>query len=301
MSHHFSDPVLSKDCPAGIFEPDKKFDPKKKTLLLYLSCHGRTLMEYFKHRPDVANGWNILRFETGPMVTAIQNGIPIFQRDSTKAIFGMADALFTYNMGDRHGELALRKVRSLLKPDAKIITMVAPNCSCLSPISYGYGGGIGVQDAFDNGKTEDQIWKSLLDGTFNPLFNIRWRIEIGRLADKEAYHDVGLAGFIQRNYQRQKLFVAGSHPSYNTMAYLGNECLARIGFEKESEEKIIAQDPALGAIGNEPETDYEFKHFRFQYPMRYQGLLGGLEYFHTMITQYASNWRSGGLIHPAKD
>lgn len=297
----FNDPVLLKDCPAGIFEPDKNFDPKKRTLLIYLSCHGRTLMDYFRTRRDLLNEWNVLRFETGPMLIAVRAGIDVFKLPSTRAIFGMADAVFTYNMGDRHGCLALNKVLPFIKRSAKVVTMVAPNCSCFSPMAYAYCADLGVMNAFDSGKTEEQVFNSFKAGAFDPMFNVRWRIEIGRLADKESYHDVGLAAFVVRNYRKQKLWMAAAHPTYTTMAYLGNECLSRIGLKPESEEAILSYDYTIGAIGGQPETQYEFKHFRLEYPMRHEKDAGGIEYYRSMITNFAAHWRSGGLISTAWD
>jgi hypothetical protein len=287
--------------PNGILEPDPNFHRGKKTLLMYLSCHGRAMMYYFKTRADVTSAFNLIRLETGPMLLAMQAGHPVFQNQALMEIFKLADIVVTYNMGPRHGLLGLDNVRPLLRPDSKMITIVAPNCTCFWPICYGYGGGIGVMEAMDRGLSEDQIWSLFLERKFEPYFNLRFRLELGRLQDKESYHDIGLAHFVERNHKKTKLWMAGQHPSYITMAWLGSRVLDKLGMPSEPEEHILKWDHTLGGMGGQPETHYEFEHFKFEYPMRHMDDAGGLPYYRELITSFASHWRHGGFISPPHD
>src|SRR4051812_7841924 len=87
-----------------LFSMDKRFHPEKKTLLIYMSCHGRTLLHYFtEERPDLLEKYNIIRLETGPMTIRIREGVDVFGNTGIKAVLSMADVVVTYNMGARMG------------------------------------------------------------------------------------------------------------------------------------------------------------------------------------------------------
>jgi hypothetical protein len=275
----------------------------KPVLLIYASCHGRTLMDYFRTRPDLMAAYNFVRLETSVMQPAILDGTDkeLHNRKSIIDTFQMADVVVTYNMGARHGNLALEVIGKHIRNDSKVITFVAPNVSCFCPFGYGYTSIIPIMDALDKGKTPDQVWSDFVNGSFDPMFQLRWRLEMGRLEDKEMYHDIGLVAFIARNYQRAKLWLAPAHPSMTPMAYVGNEVAVKLGFERHPEEQILAIDYMLGAIRGQPETDYEFKHYKFTYPMRHGNDAGGISYYRTVLDEVAKHWNNSGLLRPAVD
>jgi hypothetical protein len=274
------------------------FNPAKPNLLIYASCHGRTLLDYFRHRPDAVAQFNLMRLETGPLLV-LSRERDVFSDPGIKSVFCSADVLVTYNMGARHGVLSLDRVSKLCRPGVKVITFTAPNFSCLWPVALGYGGGLGVLNRLDKGLTVQQIQKSFLERTFDPLFHLRWRLELGRYADKDRYHDIGLSAFVQQNIQKAPLFIAHSHPSFITMSYVGSEVLGRLGFNKESLDMILAKPPDIGTMNAQPRTNYELKHFGFKYP--YPISSGGDEHYLGLISDYAKVWAQGGFIFPSMD
>lgn len=294
----FTDPILNED---SLFKQEHVWHQDKPVLLVYASCHGRTLIDYFRTRPDFMAAYNIIRLETGPMLTAmnLKKDPNLCNRDSIRQIFQMADVIVTYNMGARHRDLSLEVVGKHFTPGAKVITFVAPNFSCFCPFGYGYTSTMPILNALDKGKTPTDVWDDFTHGQLDCLFPMRWRFEMGRLADKESYHDIGLTQFIQRNHKKAKLWSAPSHPTFLPMAYVGNEVCIRLGLPAQSEESIMAMDYKLGWMRGQPETNYEFNHFKFEYPSLHQSELG--EYYSPMFTSIVNYWNSGGLLMPAVD
>lgn len=299
----FSDPLLSAGHPAAMLMQEHVWNQDKPVMLIYASCHGRTLMDYFRTRPDIMSAYNIIRLETSVMLPAILNKTDpgLHNRKSIVDTFQMADVVVTYNMGARHGQLALDVIGKHIRSDAKVITFVAPNVSCFCVFGYGYTSNIPVMDALDKGKSPEQVWSDFQNGSFDPMFPMRWRLELGRLADKESYHDIGLVQFIMRNHKKVKLWLAPAHPSMIPMAFVGNEVAAKLGMAREPEEKILAMDYMLGAIRGQPETQYEFNYYKFEYPMRHAEDAGGMNYYRLVFDTMVAHWKNGGLLQPAAD
>lgn len=299
----FTDPILSEDSPP-IFTKEHVWNQDKPVLLIYASCHGRTLADYFKTRPDIMAVYNIIRLETSPMFIAINHtkkDPDLCSRKSITDIFNMADVIVTYNMGARHNQLSIEVVGKHFRPEARVITFVAPNFSCFCPFGYGYTSTMPILNALDKGQTPAQVWSDFEQGKLDCLFPMRWRFEMGRLADKEVYHDIGLVQFIVRNHRKGKLWSAPAHPTFLPMAFVGNEVCGRLGLNRQSEESIMAMDYKTGWMRGQPETDYEFNYFKFEYPQRHQNELGGIEYYRSVFQHIADYWHTGGYLMPAAD
>lgn len=278
----------------NLFSKNGQFHPDRPTALIYASCHGRQLFRYFDvYRREFSSTHNLLRLETAPMVLYSHKHGSVFENKTIQSIFSTADIVFTYAMGERHGELSLKSVERFMKPGVKVITFVAPNFSCLWPMAYGYSGGLAVMDAMDKGKTEEQIWQDFVHGQFDPCFKMRWRIELGRIKDKSNYHDIGLIDLIEVAIKKQKLWLGSSHPGMNVMAHVGNEAMGILGYEKESMDKILSYNYLECETGLQPETDYEFKHYGFTYPIRHRGAAGGESYYRDMLALMAKSWNEG--------
>jgi hypothetical protein len=296
----FQDPILTRGDLMFSYDA-KRYRDNKPTLLIFASCHGRTLIEYFTYqRPDICEAFNLLRLETAPMTLAIDAGIDIFANPTIRAIFQSAAVIATYNMGARMRHHDLARVSKLFRPDAKVITFVAPNFSCFCPFSYdGYASHLGLLTAFDRGQSADEVWHDFKSGAFDPMFPIRWRLELGRHIDKESYHDIGLTQFIIRNHRKVKLWFGPSHPSYHVMAHIGSEIGQRLGFPTHTEEQILGFDYTRAMVGGQPETDYEFNHFKFQFPKRH--VEDPTNYYRAVLDAVYNHWKSESSIRPQVD
>lgn len=273
----------------------------KPTILIYASCHGRTLYDYLTGREDFMAKFNLTRLETGPMTQFIQEGIDVFKVKEIERAMLSADGVITNNMGARNAHHALDRIRPMFSNAMKIITFTAPNFSAFWPFAYGYTGCIGLLDMFDKGVSQEAGWQAFVNGDFDPLFNLRWRLEMGRLDDRDQYHDIKLAEFVARAHKKVKLFMSSSHPTFIPMAYVGAELCSLLGLPGESFESLLQHDYKRGAIGGQPETEYEFKHYDFEYPMRHHNDAGG--YYRTVYDYIYGEWkkRSGFLISPPVD
>lgn len=290
-----ADNTMMANWPAGICQPEQAWDDSRPLLVILASCHGRPLLTYFNLKPEFRNRFNIVRLETGPIFGKEMSGEPVMLRPSMLRLLKATDILLTYNMGSSHGSFSLERVRSLMRPDVRVVTFTAPNFSVFWPISGNYCGVLAVMNALDMGKAEAEIHQEFDRGDFDPLFYLRWRIEMGRIEHRDRTHDVKLRDFISRNHQAHKLFMSASHPSFTTVAYLGSEIIRTLGYAADDEAKVLSYDHAIESMGIWPETDYEFNHFGFTYPRRYLTTeAGGMEIYHRLISDAVVFSQNGG-------
>lgn len=295
MPEILTDELLIERWPASAFWPEQSWRPGLPVVLIFASCHGRTLFDYFRMRPDFMAQFNIMRLETGLIRIFEQRGVDMYSRPMMRRIFGLADILLTYNMGPRHGTMALERIRPFIRQDCRVITWTAPNFSAMSPVNGGYCGAIAVLKYMQEGWSEVGIIEKFRDGTFDSLFGIRWAIEIGRIRDRDDTHDVKLADFIIKHHQTHKLFMGYSHPSMTSVACLGSQMIGLLGHNPDSEEKILSYNYMEGAMAGEPETDYEFRHYGLKYPKRHETTnVGGSEYFEQQISEAYRFWANSG-------
>lgn len=295
MPEILTDELLIERWPASAFWPEQNWRPGLPVVLIFASCHGRTLYDYFRMRHDFMGAFNIMRLETGLIRQHENKGINMYDRPMMRRVFQLADILLTYNMGPRHGTMALERIRNFIRPDCRIITWTAPNFSAMSPVNGGYCGAIGVLKAMQDGLTEAEIIQQYQQGLFDPLFGIRWAIEIGRLKDRDDTHDVKLADFIIKHHKTHKLFTGYNHPTMTTCACLGSQMIGLLGHAQDTEEKILSYNYMEGALEGEPETDYEFAYYGLKYPQRHRTTrVGGAEYFEQQITDAYRFWEAAG-------
>lgn len=290
-----SDNTMMASWPAGICTPEQNWDDSKPLLVILSSCHGRTLLTYFNMKPEFRNRFNIVRLETGPIYQREIVGESVMGRPSMLRLLKSADVLVTYNMGASHGSFSLERVRPLMRPDVKVVTFVAPNFSAFWPVSGNYCGVLAVMHALDKGKSEAEIHEEFDRGDFDPLFHLRWRIEMGRIEHRDATHDVKLKDFISKNHKAHKLFMSAGHPTFTTVAWLGSGIIRALGHSADDESAVLSYDHAHDCMGQWPETDYEFNHFGFTYPKRYPTVpSGGMEIYHRLISDAVAFSQRGG-------
>lgn len=290
-----ADPAMMADHPVGICEPEKNWDQSKPLMVILAACHGRNVVDYFNMKPAFRSLYNIVRLETAPIMLREMKGEDVMTRPSMRRLFQETDVLLTYNMGASHGSFSLERVRVMLRPDCRVVTFAAPNCSLFWPVSHGYCGILPVMHALDQGKSVEQICADFDAGQFDPLFKLRWRLEMGRIEHRDTTHDVKLGTFITQYHKTYKLFAAISHPTFTTIAWLGAGIMKVLGHASDDAAAVVAYNYAHQEISGYPETKYEFEHYGFTYPMRHQTTaLGGYDHYHKMIRDSAAFSQSGG-------
>lgn len=282
-----------------IIWPDRDAQPGRKTALMFTNCTGRALCDYLKRNEEFRASYNINALESGPIQLAIGEGKNVFGLGAVQRLFQDCDFLLTNNMGARHADMALEKIKPMLSGSAKIITFVATNFSCLWPLSYGYSGMLGAERLFDAGATVEDVWKKLKDGTFDPEFKLRWRLEIGRLMDKSTFHDVDIHHFIIANIRRVKLFTSASHPTYHIVAHIGGRILDLLGIQHEGLEANLKHDCMDGTMAGWPDSQYEWRHYGFEYPRSNKD--EPHEWYLEMLHEACAWWQRGAFMPPPKD
>ena len=282
-----------------VFWPDRQEQAGRKQAVILMNCTGRGLGDYLLSNVQFRQKFNLDRLETAPILIREHQGIPIVATDTFHAILNQADLLITNNTGDRHGNLALNQILTHLNDRCAVITCVATNFGAFSPIAHGYGGLIGVHAMLDAGAQRNDVWKALKNGSFDSYFNIRWRLEMGRMADRDSFHDVGFANFILEHHRTTKLFMAQAHPAGSMVAYIGCRILELLGLPHDSIDKVLAYDCLQFSVRGQPETQFEFKHYGFKYPMRFTD--GFDEFYGHLLDLAVESWRLGGFMPPAYD
>lgn len=282
-----------------ILWPDPSPQAGLQRALVFTNCTGRALSDYLRRNEGFRSRFNLDALETAPIFLETMRGSNVFAFDVVRALFRDCDVLITNNMGARHGDMALENIRPMLSSSAKTITFVATNFSCLWPLSYGYGGMLGVERLLDQGATVDDVWEKLKDGTFDPEFSLRWRIEMGRLIDKATYHDIDIHHFISQNVKRVKLFTASSHPTYHIVAHVGARICDILGIGHENIEANLAHDCMDGTMRGWPETHYEWAYYKMEY--RKTQSEGFDDWYLPMLHHAAAGWQQGALLSPPRD
>lgn len=264
----------------------------KAKVLLYSSCVAAQLQDYLRAIP-----WVDERFEIEAVLIHVMELSELLDlRDFVdRKKFEEADYVFTNCFSPRWADLGLHRVNEIRKSSSQLFTWVPPNFSAFWPVVDAHGEH-GVVAMLKQGMTSEEIIRAFDERRFEPDFARRWVEQMGRLWEREKDCDIKVAGFCERHQTEIKLWFTDNHPTYNIIAWLGSQIVAKLGGEPETEESCVARDHAANGTWNAwPETHYEFGHFQFKYPMRYATTphWGGPEFYHGLITKIADRFRSG--------
>lgn len=88
-------------------------------------------------------------------------------------------------------------------------------------------GDVNVVKLYQEGKGVEQIVKELEEAPIYPAEEIQknFKEELQRIKERESYCDIRIANFIERNFQREKLFWDKNHPSKTVICEKGRRIL----------------------------------------------------------------------------
>lgn len=271
----------------GFYELDRRPGWEgRKNLVLYTACPGVVIRHYIKtHRPDIYAEYSChhLMSHALSLRSALE---PAFQIPQIfPAVIRSADLLIYNPVDSEVAALSDREVVRLAKPECRMASFGGPHHGCWWVICPSFGEEAVVRD-LKAGLTGEEIWQRLKGGTFDPMFAERFKTQMAFLKGYQHGTDVRMAEFIQDCYRDCKMFFTFNHSSVHLLAYITDECLGQMGFPRLGREhavSIVKADECMIA-DVQPETHYEFEHFGFRYPMRWQDRQGGLEYYHQLIS-----------------
>lgn len=270
------DPV--PEFPEPPLQLDPEFDPCRKNCLLLTSCYAYQLRHYLKTKPEFVSDYNInIMLVHVMLIGGYQHGMP----ELFHAVIRESPMVLSHELLGPYKPLDIRE-----QPELKnrvVIFFPPPTNNAVWPISMAFGS-LELQRAYRGNRTKEDIWRAFKDGDFDPCFDERWSSEMQWMRKREETSQIKIAEFCERNIKVCKLWFTENHPTYTLLAWVGSEFLRLIGRPCDSEHNIRALPlDALGTWGVHPETKYEFQHFGFTYPMRYQNEDGGLEYYRKLI------------------
>ena len=274
---------------------------KRKNLLVYSSCHCEQITDYLtRYRQDVLDRYYLHCLMTHRMSLAR----PESNNRLVHAMFAEADAVIWNVLGPKFEEQSTDVLGKYLKADAQVVSFVPPCFAAFWPIAEFFGEE-GVVEYLVAERTAEDIIAIFRSGRFECQFAWRFKDQIERLAFREKDRDVKLSAFVSRNYINHKLFLTVNHPTYPTVAYIVESCLGYLGFKELGEDHCLAREVNECGFGAHlPETDYEFRHYGFKYPLRFPNERGGADAYYTaLIRDAALRWkaRGGGLHYTSKE
>lgn len=261
----------------------QNFDQNKPILLMYTSCHAEQFMAYLRaHRPEIIQEHYVFVLFTHRLL--LHRGS--FNIDLIHAIFNRADLLITNPMNVKFEELSTIPLLPHRKTGCKTVTFVPPSVAAFWPVAE-YFGEEPVADAMLQGVLVDETVQRFLDGKLECLFDYRYKSQMERLKLRERDCNVGISAFIDANLKAHKLFFTSNHPTFHLVAYMMEEMLGYLGFFPKPD--AWQQVPTNGADFHNhfPETAYEWNHFGFQYPRRWEKEWGGPNKFYPDVIRKA--------------
>lgn len=265
--------------PVVWFDPD--FQTHKQNCCLYTSCHALPLRTYLSTQMEFKQKFNV------NIVLVHRLLLTGLEQIKSPLIVGIFKNTSLILSNPFIGQYEPMNLKYFPVNTGTCFTYVPPNNAALWPVVEHFGER-GVVELLEQGMNPEQIWQMLEAGTFDSRFDVRWNAQIIRLAEREKSCDIGISGFCRRNLRKCKLWFTENHPTYNLIGYVGSQLCKLAGFVPDSEDACAVLNPAhCGDWNASPETRYEFEHFRFEYPMRFDKSLGGLPYYKTLIHNIA--------------
>lgn len=273
------------------FIEDTRFGPDKPRLLLYSSCVAEQVRHWLiSTRLGETHSIDVL------LIHVLEcDGVNDIADSPHRSAIERADFIGTNCFSPRWANLGLHRVHELRKPSSKLFTWVPPNFAALWPVVEHFGEH-GVMAMIKDGAKCGDIIEAFKTMRFNPMFAQRWTEQTERIAKLESTCDIKLSDFVIRNRTWLKLWFTENHPTYHIVAHIGMQLANLIGEDmRAAEDCASVQHDALGIWNTWPETEYEFNHFGFAYPMRYETTpnWGGLEWYHGLIHRIFDRVASG--------
>jgi len=278
---------------AGFFELDPRPVEGRKHLVLYTACTGVQIRDYLqRHRPEVFGMYQITHIFAHALSlrsAAVDFKLP----EIVPAVFKIADAMIYNPVDAACAQLSDREIVRQVKPECKLASFGGPHQGCWWLICPFFGEEA-VIHYLEAGFSAEAIWSKVLEEKFEPEFRRRFENNMAFLKGYQHGTDVRMTEFIADCYQKCKLFFTFNHPSCQLLAFVTDECLGQMGFERKGREHALTQVAADEKMVGEvyPETDYEWDYYGFEYPQRWSDRMGGIHFYHEVILGIEQRWKT---------
>lgn len=267
------------------FIKDERHGSGIPRILLYSSCVAGQVKDYLLSFPEFASKFSV---DVLYIHVLELDGCSDLAGSEYERCFRDANFIATNCFTPKWNNIGFERLMQVSgKARTSVFTWPPPNFTALWPVCE-HLGTHGVDKMLKSGATRKDIIQAFKNGTFDPCFEARWDEQIGRLVNIDLGCDIKISGFMQRNHKKQKMFFTANHPTFNLVAWIGSQLMTRIGCNGASEDECVTiPHDTLGTWNTWPETKYEFAHYGFEYPMRYEHTehWGGQEWYHSQIAK----------------
>lgn len=275
----------------GYLVIDERPRDGRKLMIFYTACNGRQLRDYIKtYRPEIYNEFYLVQLYTHSLVVS-----SIWNKEFEfpwiiPALFNRADVLVYNPVGANYQNYSDQVVLRYLKIEAKALSYSGQHAGCWWVITPLFGEDC-VHDYFNDGLSEEDVWKKLNNGTFDPQFQKRFDVQMAWLKGNESGTDAGSESFIRDHYRECKMWMTLNHPSYNVVGHICDNLMEKIGFKSLGVDHALSLPSDRCMLSDQyPETHYEFDYYKFKYPMKYQNGHGGMPFFRKCISDAHGRW-----------
>lgn len=266
--------------PVLFFDPE--FSISKKNILLITSCHGLQIRHFLSTRA-VHQDYNINLILVH---RALLHRVDIRINQLVRNLIQHTSCILSNPLAGDYEPMNFKHLP--VPPGCRCYNFVPPNNAALWPVVEHFGER-GVTEAMDRGESLERICDNFRNGSFDPLFYSRWAAQIARLKEKESLCDIRISEFCERNVKKCKLWFTENHPTFNLIACISSQFEKLLGIPYTTEEECVwIKSDTLGIWNAHPETSYEFDHYGFEYPMRYENCYGGFQWYLDLIKRIAA-------------
>ena len=267
---------------ASYLIPEPHPNPHRPNLLVYSSCHTHGIMRYLnEHRPEVRGQYNL---SAAIVHIALDSKVALQDRRFMDA-FHNADFLLYHPLHHEKWK-GLRPDEIGLKPSCLRVSMESPQFSAAWPLHSVGTGEMPVRHMVKMGFEEGEIIRAFDSGGLDPMFDVRFKEDCERMRERDLGTDLKGSDFVEFYFKKQKMFFTPNHPTMPVLGFMVDQFLGKLGHPEKG---------ALHALGlplktdegdnHYPETRYEFNHYGFEYPRRYEHNMGGKEFYHREIAR----------------
>lgn len=262
-------------------------DAPDNIMVIYTSCHAFQFMRYLhNHRREVLDDYLIVILYNHLLI----NSRPHFDLNLLQWIAGMAHVVIHNGFSEKFGELSMHSL--MVHYDARHttgISFVPPSMACFWPVCEFFGEEP-VARYVNNEVSVDEMLRLYRSGNFECMFSVRYALQLSRLKTRELEFDVKISGFISRNLLSHKMFFTSNHPTFHVIGHIMDQCLTILNYKPNGDDFQLSLPTNGGEMRNHnPETYYEWDHFKFDYPRTYITDWGGHEIFYPSTIERIAN------------
>lgn len=277
----------------GVMCFSQPWDNTKATLLVYACCHGWQLLHYWANHGNnyIRNAFNVVLVQNyrvmgdanyqgqasgQPRADKIMEPIPHVYSDLFRAMCSKASWVVYHPAYDG----TIFDPENLFEwpvgydNEQRTVSFHSPSFAAFWPVSH-----FGDEHILHYLRTKEyspkQLKSALRSGSLFCNYDVRFELGRSRLYSKDSRVKCGIAEFFLKYWTTHRMFLAFNHPSYHLMAYQGAKLCNYIergecSIHHDAEQFVLDLGDNEARLPAWPDHKSTWKHFPFQFPMKYR-------------------------------